>query len=160
VITYKGANFKLSELKKEHPECVVPHVVSTNGVRVETTDGHIVRLTGDHLVYTSTGLVQASHLKPGQLLFTTLPDNKKADNNNDKQTTRVVRVTPEQDQRYFGLNCLDSVVLANGIRVSTFGKYHLIPTMWMRFAGQIVGVRRASAIGDTFAQLLAKLNLL
>ncbi len=156
MITYKGVDLKLSELEK-HPECAIPHIVTNNGVRIETADGHVVRLTGDHLVFTSTGLVPASDLKIGALLFTSLAGD---DNDGNKHTTRVKRITTEHNQRYFGLNCLESIVLANGIRTSTFGRYHTIPSSWMSFIGRILGVRRASAVGDTVAQLLAKLGAL
>ena len=148
---------KLLELEKYNSgECAIPHIVTNNGVRIETTDGHVVRLTEDHLVFTSTGLVQASNLRPGQVLFTALA----GDDNNDKHTSRVQRITTEHNQRYFGLNCLDSVVLANGIRASTFGRWHTIPSRWMSLAGRILGVYRASTVGDTVVQILAKVGVL
>ncbi len=62
--------------------------------------------------------------------------------------------------RYFGLNCLHSEVLANGIKTSTFGKYHAIPAWWMRVVGGALGPKRASSLGDFMVELLVKVKVL
>ena len=59
----------------------------------------------------------------------------------------------KKDERFFGLNCLDSVVFANGIKASTFEKLHWLPATWMSVAGRIVGIEHASNIGDYLASI-------
>ncbi len=55
-----------SVLEKKHAECVVPHVRTANGVVIHTTCGaKPLRVTDEHLVYTSSGLRAASTLKKG-----------------------------------------------------------------------------------------------
>ncbi len=54
------------------------------------------------------------------------------------------------------MNCLRSEVLADGIKTSTFGKYHFIPAWWMRIVGGVVGPKRASTFGDAIVGLLVK----
>jgi hypothetical protein len=163
MISYKGSTFSLSNVPTN--ECRVPHIVTANGVRVETTCGsnkergtapehnnkNPLRLTEDHLVYTSSGLRPASTLVTGDILFADM---------DQKQHCTVTRIERETNQRYFGLNCLNSVVLANGIKTSTFGRYHHIPATWMHYAGQILGVDRASRWGDHIVDLLARMKLL
>jgi len=61
---------------------------------------------------------------------------------------KVTRVTSEKQQSYFGLNCLHSVVLADGIKTSTFGSLHTLPSLWMKWVGFVAGIERASRWGD------------
>ena len=63
-------------------------------------------------------------------------------------------------QTYFGLNCLESIVLANGIKTSTFGRFHAVPATWMSWAGRALGADRASRYGDAIAEFLVKIKLL
>jgi hypothetical protein len=151
-ITYKGtAALKMADLE-HHPECRIPHKVIADGVKIDTDSGHSLRLTNDHLVFTaSRGLVPAIELQMGEKLFTTVSDDS---------TSSVIRITPEKGELYFGLNCLHSEVLANGIKTSTFGSYHVIPSWWMSGVGRIIGPKRASSIGDAIVGMLAKLNLM
>ena len=72
----------------------------------------------------------------------------------------VASIEHESNQVYFGLNCLESIVYANGIRTSTFGKYHKIPELWMKYAGSVFGVHRASSIGDSIVELLARAKII
>jgi hypothetical protein len=166
-ISYKGSTFSLANVPTN--ECRVPHVVTANGVRVETTCSNKeggtttattehgknnkspLRLTEDHLVFTSSGLRPASTLMTGDVLFADV---------DQKHHCTVTRIERETSQRYFGLNCLESVVLANGIKTSTFGRYHHLPATWMRYAGQVLGVDRASRWGDHIVDLLARMKLL
>ncbi len=82
---------KLAELE-HHPECSIPHRVRADGVRIETSDGHVLRLTDDHLVFTvARGLVAAAQITVGDALFTTM---------DAAATTIVTRVVSELDQKY------------------------------------------------------------
>ncbi len=148
LITYKGVEHKLADLQK-HSDCSVPHVFESSGVIIETECSHKVRMTGDHLVYTTRGLVAAETVRKDDSVFTSIDGDK---------TCRVRSISSEKGQRYFGLNCRESIVLANGIKASTFGRYHTIPAMWMKYAGALVGPHRASKIGDAVAQFLVKIE--
>lgn len=141
---------------ENHAECRIPHKVIENGVRIETVDGHVLRLTDDHLVFTSRGLVPAGSIVYGDTLFTSIEARIDA---SKKDQSQVSRVTAETNQLYFGLNCLESIVLANGLKTSTFGKYHAVPAWWMRVVGSVLGSNRASSIGDSLVELLAKVKL-
>jgi hypothetical protein len=160
LITYQGKEYSLQELQGNVAvaECRVPHVVrSSKGVIIETSCSkqgkeQLLHLTEDHLVLTSKGLLQASSLATGDILYADLEQT---------QSCHVTRVTMDtSEQTYFGLNCLDSVVLANGIKTSTFGKYHFIPATWMKWVSVAVGVDRASRWGDSLAELVAKMKVL
>jgi hypothetical protein len=150
-ISYKDSIYSLEEFSA-HPECRIPHIVSSNGVSISTTCGSSqLRLTADHLVFTSKGLVTASSLSAGDILFSDLKET---------QQCRVTKITAETDQRYFGLNCLESTVLANGIKTSTFGRLHSIPATWMSWTGSVFGIEKASRWGDNFVEFLAKIKVL
>jgi hypothetical protein len=156
LITYKTEkSLKMSDFEN-HAECRIPHKVMSNGVRIETVDGHVLRLTDDHLVFTSRGLIPAGSIVYGDTLFTSIEARIDA---SKKDQSQVSRVTAETNQLYFGLNCLESIVLANGLKTSTFGKYHAVPVWWMRVVGSVLGSNRASSIGDTLVELLAKVKL-
>lgn len=161
LVTYKDQkNLRLSDLE-HHPECRIPHTVIADGVTIETNKGHVLRLTDDHLVYTATrGLVPAAKLAIGDTLFTSLTTLTANFASKNGDTCTVTQVTPESGETYFGLNCLDSVVLANGIKTSTFGRYHTIPAWWMRVAGSVFGAHTASSVGDSLVQFLNKIKLL
>jgi len=150
-----GKEMTLGSLRNgEHPECHIPHQVRANGVAVETTchnGNQRLRVTNDHLVYTPTGLVPAADLKVGDTLF---HDTGK------EKPCKVVSITAEYNKDYFGLNCQQSTVLADGVLASTFGKYHTVPAFWMRYASAVFGVERASRWGDKVVSLLSRLNLL
>jgi hypothetical protein len=162
IITYKGRNYGLKDFQSANAaiaECRVPHVVKSDGVRINTAlTGHgatgsggagVLRLTGDHLVFTGRGLIAADQITTADTLFG--PGGERI---------TVVSIDHESNQVYFGLNCLESVVYANGIRTSTFGKYHKIPELWMKFAGSVFGVHRASSIGDSIVELLARARII
>lgn len=149
-IVYAGRSMKLAELAT-FPECHVPHRPTSSGVRIKAANGGELRLTRDHLVFTSRGLVAAGSLVVGDVLFTSL---------DEKQTSGVVSVTAEDNQSYFGLNCLENTVLANGFKTSTVGHYHTVPSLWFKYAGRLFGIERASQIGDALATALFKLRIL
>lgn len=74
---------------------------------------------------------------------------------------KVARVEQETEtQEYFGLNCLNSVVLADGFKTSTFGKLHTLPAMWFSWIGRAAGIERASQWGDALANLAYSWKLL
>ena len=103
-------------------------------------------------MYTARGLLLASELTKGDVLFSDLAESVHC---------RVTNIATEQnDQTYFGLNCAESIVLANGIKTSTFGKYHTIPAFWMKYASKIFGIERASSIGDSITDALFKMNVI
>jgi len=151
VITYKDRQYSLADFKN-HPECHIPHVVSAPGIRIETSDGFVLRLTNDHLVFTTKGLARAAALGEGEILFTSISDETKI--------TRIKHISTESDESYFGLNCLHSEVLANGIKASTFGRFHHVPAFWMKNSGFLLGIKRASDFGDSLVTLLSKVGIL
>jgi hypothetical protein len=160
IISYAGKTFSLDQLnRKEELACKVPHIVKARGIVIKTScnkkDQEVsapLRLTEDHLVFSESGLKPASELTIGDILFSDLAQ---------EQPCRVVEVTKETEvQTYFGLNCLESIVLANGIKTSTYGKYHVIPSLWMKYASKLVGLDRASSFGDAVADALFKMNLI
>jgi len=147
VITYNNEQLTLPALLAGTvPACVVPHVKRSDGVAIHTAcSAQALRLTPEHLVYSARGLLLASELRVGDSLFADV---------NEQAVCNVTSIDAEARQRYFGLNCEDSVVLANGIKTSAFGVYHTVPTAWMKIASSLVGVKRASAIGDQIAAFL------
>jgi hypothetical protein len=155
VITYKSKRLSLDELRA-HPECSIPHVVSTYGVSLTATCGahtKTLRLTSGHLLYTQRGLQAVKDVIPGTDVVYT--------DQAQKEECQILDVTKEsQPQEYFGLNCLNSDVLANGIKASTFEKLHSIPSFWMQVMGKILGIKKASQVGDYIAELVGKMNLI
>jgi hypothetical protein len=155
MVTYNGQTLSLAQIQassNDRLDCKVPHIVRARGVIIETSCNRALRLTSDHLVYSSKGLMAASSLITGDVLFSDL---------DQLHPCKVIRISNEQnDQTYFGLNCAESIVLANGIKTSTFGKYHTIPAFWMKYASKIFGIERASSIGDSLVSVLIKMNVI
>lgn len=151
LITYKQHVYSLVELQEgREPECVVPHtVVSAGGLIIYTSCGisHTARVTSSHLMATPIGFFPAKDLKIGDFLYTS--------DATEKQTVCVVTAIENEVsvQNYFGLNCLHSEVLVNGLGASTFGDYHTIPATYMRYFGNFLGVAVASRIGEYIVQL-------
>lgn len=152
VITYKGADFSLSQLLADHAhECVVPHVVVTHGIAITAyceQEEHVLRVTPGHLVYTQRGLVAAADVTHSDTLYSNMEKTRAC------HVLKVDRDTATAE--YFGLNCYTSDVLASGIKTSTFEKLHTLPSLWFSIAGRILGIQRASSIGDRLAHLVAK----
>ncbi len=138
-IAYKGAVYTLANLRDFH-ECSIPHTVTTSGLRLETSL-HVLRVTPDHLIFSRDRLVRASTLKVNDMVDTI-----------DGPAT-IKSITIETDQTYFGLNCLESIVHANGVKTSTFGSYHTVPAAWMSVMGRLAGIQRASRWGDLIASV-------
>jgi hypothetical protein len=75
-----------------------------------------LRLTVDHLVYTEAGLRAVSTLLIGDVLA-------------QMCIVKSVALDPTE-QAHFGLNCLQSNVLANGIKTSMFSHYYQDVNVW------------------------------
>lgn len=154
-------------------QCHVPHVVqSRDGVIIETVEKveekqggerlrhRVLHLTGDHLVHVAVAvavsaeealqsstvslLKAARQVAVGDVLFADLQQTKRV-------TVTKVTLSTEEDT-YFGLNCLRSDVLANGIKTSTFGHHHAVPAAWMNIVGRVFGIERASQWGNSIAE--------
>jgi hypothetical protein len=153
-IIYKDEKLTLDSLKEgKHPSCTVPHIFTSEGVKISTScDNATLRLTTDHLVYTQRGLIEAKDVKVGDSLYQDLQETR---------TCKVVSAEKENSltESYFGLNCEESVVLANGFKTSTFGKVHFLPSLWMRIMSPLIGVKAASAWGDYFSHLVQRYKL-
>jgi vesicle-associated membrane protein 7 len=154
-LTYNGKSYSMQELEKS-TECRIPHVVTEDGLSITTSCGPTpLRLTKDHLVsseiHGKVHFVRAGTLTPGSIIFSDV----------ERQTRcSVTSIAQETGQKYFGMNCLESIVLADNVLCSTFGNFHVIPAVYMKWMGNVVGVHTASRIGDHVATLLARLNLL
>lgn len=161
-------NFNIYTLKdfqsNKNKDCRIPHIVKTDGLAIQTSCGdEVLRLTNDHLVYTKSNtatntlfgtsptrsiLVRADRLQIGSILFT------------EDKSCEVTTIEKEYNQNYFGLNCIESEVLANGYKTSTFGKYHHLPAFWMKYGSKILGLEDASSLGDKIAQFFNNIKLL
>ena len=153
LISYDGSSWTLEELLEgKESRCHVPHVVEEAGVEVWTSCEGNLRVTSSHLVFTvERGMVEAGKLRVGETLLRGYGDS---------QQCIVERVEVQHKlERYFGLNCEESVVLASGYRTSTFGVYHLLPSLWMKFISKILGVKMASEVGDKIAQFLFSFSI-
>jgi hypothetical protein len=146
-IDYKGVEYTFEELKAgKEPECTVPHTPSSKGVVISTSCDKTARVTDTHLMATPRGFRLAYSLKPGDLLF---------GGYGDEQTCAVLGVQKEQsEQAYFGLNCEHSEVLASGLRASTFGDFHALPSWYMTYVGGLLGSRATSQLGKYVAEWL------
>jgi len=165
IIAYKGCPYSYQQLLNgDEKECRVPHTVKADGLRIELIQYPLdvnplenqritLRLTPDHLVSTSRGLIQAQHLEGDDLIHGELSTES-----NIKFS--IIAVGPEKSKLYFGLNCLEGIVMANGARTSTFGSYHIIPSAWMSIVGRMIGVDQASRWGDHIATQFHQLGLL
>lgn len=152
-INYKGKEYTFEQIEAE-PECFIPHVVRRKGVVItHSCSPEPLRLTKGHLVYTQRGLVPAMQILPtSDVIYSDI------DNTRECQVSRVAEEDKEQD--YFGLNCLNSRVLANGVKTSTFETLHRLPAAWMGLTGRLLGVKRASKWGDKLATVAHKVGLI
>jgi len=173
IITYNNTQYTLNDLHTgKNLNCYIPHVVHNGGYAIQATCNFgqkqtekLLRLTGDHLVYAKiqsrefeskkykslSELVAISDLNIGDTVFADLEE---------KIECQINSIWKQFSQKYFGLNCLESIVLADGIKTSTFGNYHRIPELWMSHAGGLMGIKRASIIGDHISAILFKVGLL
>lgn len=131
-------------------ECVVPHTFVANGVRIDTDCGPTpLRLSAKHLVFAVRGLVQAHLLHVGDELWGDLAQTR---------VCRVLGVAADLHQRYMGLNCLESEVVADGVKVSTFEWQHTIAALWMKYVSAVAGLRFASKMGDALVHALVQFS--
>jgi hypothetical protein len=148
-----GTAVTLASLGFNSPKCAVPHVhENILGVKIETAckGTKALRLTPDHLVYTQKGLVAAGTIRAGDYLYRDMAETQQCE----------VTATFKEFGTYYALNCEESTVRTEGFKTSTFGYNHAIPSTWMRLASKVFGVQRASAIGDSVANLLYKWNVI
>lgn len=155
-ITYGDKELSLSQLQKgEEPQCEIPHVVVAQGVVIRakcSRDVKVLKLTAGHLVYTQRGLQKAEDITVKDKVFSDIEEHEGCEVlSNEKSRER---------SQYFGLNCHKSHVLASGIKTSTFEKLHSVPSFWMSVVGKVLGIKRASSVGDYIATLVSKLQLL
>ena len=143
-INYKGVEYTYDELKAgKEPECTVPHSPYSKGVVITTSCDKTVRVTDTHLLSTTKGFQLAYSLKAGDVLF----------GDYDSELCTVKSVEKEKStQQYFGLNCVHSEVLASGLRASTFGDFHTLPSWYMTYVGSVLGTETASTLGDYIAE--------
>lgn len=161
-IEYKGMKASLADfLAKKMPECVVPHIVHAAGVRITVACKSKViktlRLTDEHLVFfgrsvgpmsaVPVGVKAAAELGPADVVFSDVAEH---------DFCHVLRVERDAPGKYFGLNCKESVVLADGIKTSTFGRFHTVPSLYMKYASSIFGIEIASKIGDAMSEAFHK----
>lgn len=133
-------------------ECVIPHVVVARGVHITTgCGGATLRTTDGHLIYTLDGLKPASNIRVHK-------DHLINDKGDYCQVLSIAKDV--EDQRFFGLNCINSTVYAHNYKTSTFETLHTIPAMWMHLVGRLIGIKRASAIGDQFSALAHRLGVM
>jgi len=151
-ITIGDKQFSYDDLKKSDSPCAIPHEFKANGLKITTTCPGVLRVTPEHLVMTPSGFVMAGHLKTGDQLFSEI--------HAEKADCTITDVQADVDGQYFGLNCETGHVVSDGYWVSTFGYNHNIPAAWMRFGSKIFGVKTASRIGDSVANLLQRFGLL
>ena len=150
-ITYKNKVYNFAELLDgSEPECVVPHTPLSTGVRISTNCGQTFRVTGSHLIATTNGYQPAHRLAKGDIVYAGFGEGKEC-----TVTSTEKDSVPES---FFGLNCVHSVVLVDGIRASTFGDFHFLPAFYMRYVGSILGIRLASWFGDFLAKSLFYLH--
>ncbi len=153
VINYNGKRWALKDFQTGiEPECVIPHLVKATGVELEIVCPHFyldLTLTPDHLVFTDLGYVAAGKLTFSHQLF------YRADGGDLQKCSLQKKTLRTEEEVYFGLNCLESQVAANGVLVSTFGHLHQLPAMWMRTVGSIFGIKAASSWGDLLASVWA-----
>ena len=155
VVTYDKVEYSGLTQIGALADCSIPHVVRSIGVIVNarcSSKEHSLRLTDGHLMFTQRGLQAAIDLKPGvDTIYANLEETSKC--------TVVSVIKETQQQEYFGLNCHNSQVLANGLKASTFEKFHAVPALWMKIMGRIIGIKRASSLGDYMSELAHKMNL-
>jgi len=134
------------DFKASDSPCNIPHEFQASGVKVTTTCPGVLRLTAEHLVMTPEGFKAAGELLAGDRLYSKV--------HGDVADCTVISVESEVSGKYYGLNCEDGHVEADGYWVSTFGVQHTIPNAWMKVASKFIGVRYASHLGDRIASAL------
>jgi len=154
LVSYKGQDYvPISNIQAgASKDCLVPHEFESDGVSIATTcHSSPLRLTANHLVFSKThGLVAAGVLRAGDVVY------------GDEAETKLCTVTSvakERKQVYMGLNCHESVVVANGVKSSTFEDHHTVPALWMKWVSSVVGLPRASRWGEALSNVIRKTGL-
>lgn len=150
VVAVAGKKMSYRDLKAPNSPCHIPHEFQSSGVKITTSCPGVLRLTAEHLVMTPQGFKAAGLLVEGDKLYSKV--------HSDNADCTVVSVETEVIGKYFGLNCEDGHVEADGYWVSTFGIQHTVPNAWMKVASKFIGVKYASQVGDHLAALLYKLG--
>lgn len=136
-------------------ECTVPHTIeSTKGYQITAKCENSVKklqVTGGHLIFTQRGLQAAAEITTKDTLFEEIDESKMCSIESIEKR--------DAPQKYFGLNCHNSNVIANGIKSSTFEKLHGLPSFWMSVLSKIVGVKRASSLGGSIEKVAQKMGL-
>lgn len=156
IISYKGKELSLKALQNQkEPECEIPHVLESQGVVIEALcegkERKVLKVTSGHLLYTQRGLQKAADILTNDKVF--------ADMEERKECSVISNKIDHNKSKYFGLNCHNSAVLASGIKSSTFEKIHSVPSFWMSVVGRILGIKRATFIGDYIATIVDGMNL-
>lgn len=144
MIEYDSKHFAVENIPENFQnDCVSPHTVKSDGVAIYSGCGtKPLRLTKDHLVFTERGLIAAENVNTKDILI------------GNGKNCKVIKIEEEKNQMYYGLNCKESTVYAEGVKCSTFGKIHTLPSLWMKWVSKLVGIKTASKIGDLFANLI------
>lgn len=175
-ISYKGKELSMDDLRQgKEPECSVPHVVSSRGLTVNADcqgQRKSLRVTDGHLIFTQRGAQPARDISEKDVVYADMAE---------KVACKVISVEKEATYaNYFGLNCHNSALLASGIKSSTFEKLHSVPSFWMSgmyitfyvvhsitclfffslVMGKVLGIKRASAVGDYVSALVDSMQLL
>ncbi len=152
-ITYKNKIYTMKDIlsnsENQNFECRIPHIVNALGVDLDikcSKSYYNLKLTHDHLVFTQQGFKAAKDLHLNDIVYNNIDHDQ-----HDDRCKMIDLVQIEQDEKYFGLNCIKSIVLANGIKTSTFGDYHVIPAFWMKYISKIIRLDNASHIGNIIA---------
>lgn len=153
LVSYKGrpAQPMTRFAQGAEAECVVPHTFQADGVRVDTDCAATpLRLSKEHLVFAAAGLVQAHTLRAGDKLWRDVAQTAQCS---------VLRVSADPGQRYMGLNCYESVVVADGVLVSTFESQHTVAALWMKYMPTLLGLRGASKVGEVLTNIFRALHI-
>lgn len=156
-ITYNGKEVSFADLQNDaEQDCVIPHLVHSDGYELVADCNGVIKslkLTGEHLVFTQRGVLPIKEVVAGSDMV--YADVEETDECNVVSVTKVKSV-----DEYFGLNCQNSEVLANGIKASTFEKLHAIPSFWMKMMSKVVGIKSASKLGDSIVIWMKKMKLI
>ena len=144
-----GETFTLDDVKAgKISDCVVAHTVQSKGLRLIFEENFTLAVTQNHLVAYRKGWTNATLFVPAQKVT---KEHRVICQSPSGECTLKHILWREHVDTYFGLNCLQSVVYADGVLTSTFENYHHFPALWMKLVGGIFGIDRASKWGDAMA---------
>jgi hypothetical protein len=141
-INYNGKTYSYRDLLDGHEEdCVIPHVVLSDGFNVTTNCG-IFSVSSDHLILTDSEMVPANSLRLGD----------KLDSNN--QHDCLISSITKTNGKFFGLNCKTSVIGIGGVKASTFGNNHYWPSKYFDLMTKVTDIKTASKIAMKLANTI------